>query len=89
VKVRCSSARLGRLSYCLFIALRCSVSEAAIVNRLLEVAEVAEWLGVIHSWVREHAAGRRKPKLPAVKLGDLWKFEKEKIEAFIESCRTK
>jgi hypothetical protein len=39
--------------------------------------------------VREHAAGRRKPKLPAIKLGDLWKFEKEKIEAFIEACRTK
>jgi excisionase family DNA binding protein len=56
--------------------------------RLLEVAEVAEWLGVSPGWVRDHACGKRKAKLPAVKLGDLWKFEKEKIEAFIESCRT-
>jgi excisionase family DNA binding protein len=58
------------------------------MNRLLEVSEVAEWLGVSPGWVRDHASGKRSPKLPAVKLGDLWKFEKEKIEAFIQSCRT-
>ena len=58
------------------------------MNRLLEVSEVAEWLGVSPGCVRDHAAGKRSPKLPAVKLGDLWKFEKEKIEAFIQSCRT-
>jgi DNA-binding transcriptional regulator YiaG len=39
------------------------------VNRLLEVSEVAEWLGVSPGWVREHASGKRKPKLPAVKIG--------------------
>ena len=58
------------------------------MNRLLDVSEVAEWLGVSPGWVREHASGKRKPKLPAVKLGDLWKFEKEKVESFLQSCRT-
>jgi predicted transcriptional regulator len=48
------------------------------VTRLLEVAEVAEWLGVSQSWVREHASGKRKPKLPAVKLGDLWEVREGK-----------
>ena len=58
------------------------------MQRLMEVSEIAEWLGVSPSWVREHASGKRKPKLPAVKLGDLWKFEKEKIESFLQTCRT-
>lgn len=39
------------------------------MNKLLSVSEVAEWLGVSSAWVRDHASGRREPKLPAIKLG--------------------
>lgn len=53
--------------------------ESTTKDRLLSVSEVAEWLGVSSAWVRDHAQGRRLPKLPAVKLGEengkgLWKF---------------
>lgn len=62
-------------------------------QRLLSVDEVAEWLGVSTVWVRDHAAGRRRPKLPAVKLGQdggkgLWKFQAGDIENFIQEQRT-
>lgn len=61
-------------------------------DRLLSVSEVAEWLGVSSAWVRDHAQGRRLPKLPAVKLGEengkgLWKFLESDVQAFIQQCR--
>jgi hypothetical protein len=64
------------------------------LKKLLSVDEVADWLGVSTGWVRDHAAGRRRPKLPAVKLGDadgkgLWKFQTEDIEDFIQKQSTK
>lgn len=57
---------------------------------LLSVREVAEILGVSCDWVRDHASGKRSPRLPAVKLGDskksrgLWKFREEDVARFIE-----
>jgi predicted DNA-binding transcriptional regulator AlpA len=61
-------------------------------RKLLSVSEVAEWLGVSPAWVRDHAQGRRQPKLPAVKLGvddgkGLWKFLETDVEKFIQECR--
>jgi predicted DNA-binding transcriptional regulator AlpA len=38
-------------------------------RRLLDVGDVAKWLGVSKNWVRDHASGRRQPKLQAIKLG--------------------
>jgi len=38
-------------------------------KRLLDVSDVAEWLGVSKGWVRDHALGRRQPRLFAIKLG--------------------
>ncbi len=35
----------------------------------LTAEEVASWLRVKVSWVREHASGRRRPHLPSDKLG--------------------
>jgi hypothetical protein len=63
------------------------------MNRLLSVQEVADLLGVSHAWVRDHASGRRVPKLPAVKLGaddgkGLWKFIPADVENFIREQRT-
>jgi hypothetical protein len=60
--------------------------------RLLSVGEVAEWLGVSSAWVRDHASGRRVPKLPAIKLGTedgkgLWKFIPQDVENFIREQR--
>jgi hypothetical protein len=58
-------------------------------QKLLGVGEVAQWLGVSKGWVRDHAAGRRQPRLRAIKLGPLkskglWKFREEDVQAFIE-----
>jgi hypothetical protein len=57
-------------------------------KRLLDVSEVAEWLGVSKGWVRDHALGRRQPRLFAIKLGPakgngLWKFREEDVHQFI------
>lgn len=59
-------------------------------RRLLSVGDVAEWLGVSKGWVRDHAAGRRHPRLHAIKLGPskgkgLWKFREEDVHDFIEA----
>jgi hypothetical protein len=61
-------------------------------NRLLHVADVAEWLGVSKGWVRDHASGRRQPRLFSIKLGPakgkgLWKFREEDVHQFIQEQR--
>jgi hypothetical protein len=40
----------------------------------LTVEEVAQWLRVTEGWVREHASGRRRPKLPSEKFGKYIRF---------------
>jgi hypothetical protein len=62
------------------------------LKKLLSVSEVAELLGVSSAWVRDHASGRRQPKLAAVKLGTvdgkgLWKFIPDDVEDFIRRQR--
>jgi len=57
-------------------------------RRLLDVCDVAKWLGVSKGWVRDHASGRREPKLQAIKLGSrkgkgLWKFREEEVQQFL------
>lgn len=69
------------------------IQSAEPIKRLLDVEEVAEILGVSANWVRAHAAGRRLPRLPAIKLGysdsrGLWKFQAGDIENFIQEHRT-
>lgn len=59
---------------------------------LLNVEEVAIWLGVSAGWVRDHASGRRQPRLHAIKLGPakgkgLWKFREEDVLDFIRDRR--
>ena len=61
-------------------------------KRLLDVSDVAEWLGVSKGWVRDHALGRRQPRLFAIKLGPakgkgLWKFREEDVYQFIQDQR--
>lgn len=61
-------------------------------KRLLDVSEVAEWLGVSKGWVRDHALGRRQPRLFAIRLGPakgkgLWKFREEDVHQFLQDQR--
>src|SRR5258708_39621191 len=61
-------------------------------RRLLDVSDVADWLGVSKGWIRDHASGRRQPRLFAIKLGPakgkgLWKFREEDVHQFIQDQR--
>ena len=56
-------------------------------KRLLTVSEVAIWLGVSPSWVRDHATGRRRPALPSVKLGKSVRFEEQVVSEWLEALR--
>jgi hypothetical protein len=44
-------------------------------KRLLDVSDVAEWLGVSNGWVRDYALGRRQPRLFAIK----WARQRERV----------
>jgi excisionase family DNA binding protein len=56
-------------------------------GRLLTPQEVAARLAVSVAWVRDHAT-RKKPRLPAVRLGKLLRFRLEDVEAFLVTCQT-
>jgi hypothetical protein len=56
-------------------------------KRLLDVGDVAEWLGVSKGCVRDHPLGRRQPQLLAIKLGPakgkgMWKFRELDVQQF-------
>jgi predicted DNA-binding transcriptional regulator AlpA len=55
-------------------------------EELLSAAEVAQWLRVSRAWVFEHANGRRRPRLPSVKLGKSVRFRPVEVDAFIREC---
>jgi hypothetical protein len=55
--------------------------------KLLTVSELARWLSVSPSWVRDHATGRRRPVLPCVKLGKSLRFEPAVISQWLEALR--
>jgi excisionase family DNA binding protein len=50
---------------------------------LLTVEQVAEWLAVSHSYIRQHVSGKNRPFLPGIKIGQEWRFEKSAIEQWI------
>jgi len=51
-------------------------------DRWLSVDEIAEYLGVsrdtVYAWLR-------KRKLPGHRLGRLWKFKREEVDAWVRS----
>lgn len=51
---------------------------------LLTPEELAIRLGVTPAWVRDHARGTRRPKLPAIKLGGGWRFRWEAIQEWLK-----
>lgn len=50
---------------------------------LLTVRQVSEWLNVSPSWVRDHATSRRRPVLPALKLGKSLRFREDQLAEWI------
>ena len=55
-------------------------------ERLMAPREVGAMLGVSVPWVLDHASGRRRPRLPSVKLGKVVRFREKEIEQFIVDC---
>jgi excisionase family DNA binding protein len=52
-------------------------------ERLLTVAELADWLGVSKAWVYDHIT-RKQPLLPCVRFGEITRFRRSEIESFIQ-----
>jgi excisionase family DNA binding protein len=53
-------------------------------ERLLTAAEVADWLAVPESWVREST---RSGAMPCVELGRYRRYERAAVEAWLAECR--
>ena len=54
-------------------------------ERLLTPKEVAEILSVSVAWVLDHSS-RRRPYLPAIRLGKAVRFRRSDVEEFIREC---
>ena len=55
------------------------------IEKLLDTKQVAEWLGVSERQVTKMAAER---KIAAIKVGTVWRFRTEDVEAFIKQNRS-
>jgi len=67
-----------------------AIAEVPPIRQLIKAADVARKLGVSISWVVQHASGKRKPYLPAVKMGpgrSPLRFDPSDVEKFIDDCR--
>ena len=53
-------------------------------ERLLTAREVADWLGVPVSWVREST---RSGAMPYVELGRYRRYVREDVDAWLASCK--
>jgi excisionase family DNA binding protein len=58
-------------------------------GRLMTVHEVAELLQVPSSWVYEHTRQRCLNRLPGIRLGKYWRFERADILRWIDANRKK
>ena len=52
-----------------FMTPRANSDMLPLAERLMEPADLAAYLRVPVSWVREHSSGRRGPQLPCFKVG--------------------
>ena len=60
------------------------------IRQLVRARDVAKKLGVSISWVVQHASGKRRPYLPAVKMEpgrSPLRFDPSDVEKFIDDCR--
>jgi excisionase family DNA binding protein len=53
-------------------------------DRLLDAREVAEWLGVPVSWVREST---RSGAMPCVELGRYRRYVRGDVEEWLDRCK--
>jgi excisionase family DNA binding protein len=53
-------------------------------DRLLDANEVADWLGVPVSWVREST---RSGAMPCVELGRYRRYVREDVATWLEECK--
>jgi hypothetical protein len=60
------------------------VSDNPMAEELLTPEDIATWLRVKPAWVRAHANGNRKPKLPSLKMGAFRRFRRQDIQSFLE-----
>lgn len=66
------------------------VADSGTIRQLVRAKDVAKKLGVSPSWVIQHASGKRRPYLPAVKMGpgrSPLRFDPLDVEKFIDECR--
>ena len=54
-------------------------------DEILTAEQVSAWLGVSKRWVLDHCSGRRRPKLPAIKMGRRYRFRKEAVQRELET----
>jgi excisionase family DNA binding protein len=57
--------------------------------QLLTIPEVADLLQVPVSWVYEHTRHRCANRIPGIRLGKYWRFERADVEAWIDANRRK
>lgn len=50
-------------------------------NRLMSLKDLAKYIGVSKATIYRYV---KKGKLPAIQIGRLWKFRKEKIDKWLE-----
>lgn len=50
---------------------------------LLTVEQVAAWLAVSPSFVRQHVSGKNRPFLPGIKVGSDWRFDRKAIAEWL------
>src|ERR1700694_5834427 len=64
--------------------------DARPIRQLVRARDVAKKLGVSISWVIQHANGKRRPYLSAIKMGlgrSPLRFAPVDVEKFIDDCR--
>jgi excisionase family DNA binding protein len=55
------------------------------MEALLDAKQVAKLLGVSASWVREHSdENGPRPRIPAVRIGDRWRYSEAAIERWLK-----
>jgi excisionase family DNA binding protein len=79
-------------SHGLALAATCrAVAGGSVVDqyRLMTIQEVADLLQVPVSWVYGHTRLRSANRIPGIRLGKYWRFERADIAAWIEANRRK
>lgn len=59
------------------------------VSDMMTVEEAAKYLRVSRFWLYDHAAGRREPKIPCVKLGGAIRFRRSSLDRMIADLEAK